>query len=152
MVPPWFQACKNWKIACYLTTSIANIHLFYLPLFPGALEGIHYVKGTVFISHYLLQPSIKASCLWLIQKNLKGTVFVCGKRLQPCFFQGTYLFHRTKCINFCLQPFHSFIANVLIWQIYNINSSYPLIKIIFLGKHLQMFPLANVTFGTATFS
>ena len=50
--------------------------LWYCHYFKGALEAIHYVKGTVFISQHLLQPSIIASGLWLIRENLEGTVFV----------------------------------------------------------------------------
>ena len=33
MIPPRLQACVNWKIACYLTTSIAATHFFNLSLF-----------------------------------------------------------------------------------------------------------------------
>ena len=47
----------------------------------GALEAIHYVKGTVFISQQLLQPSITVSSLSLIQENLNSTVFIWGKQL-----------------------------------------------------------------------
>ena len=52
-------------MACYLTTSI-NIHTFllwYCHYFKGALEAMHYVKGTVFISQHLLQTSIIVSIL-----------------------------------------------------------------------------------------
>ena len=42
----------------------------------GALEAIHYAKATVFILQHLLQPYVVASGLWLIQENVKGTVFV----------------------------------------------------------------------------
>ena len=42
----------------------------------GALEVIHYVKGTVFISQHLLQPSILVSSLCLIRGNLNDTVFI----------------------------------------------------------------------------
>ena len=46
----------------------------------GALEAVHCIKDTVFISQHLLQSSIITSGLWLIQENLKGTVFVCLKK------------------------------------------------------------------------
>ena len=36
MILPWFQACINCKMACYLTTSIAAIRFFYLSLFHGS--------------------------------------------------------------------------------------------------------------------
>ena len=57
--------------------------LRYCHYFKGALEAIHYVKGTVLISQHLLQPSIIVCNLWLIRENLKGTVFIRGKQLQP---------------------------------------------------------------------
>ena len=44
--------------------------LWYCHCFTGALEAIHYVKGTVFISQHLLQASIIVSSLWLIRGNL----------------------------------------------------------------------------------
>ena len=44
--------------------------------FTGALEAFPYVKGTVFISQHLLQPSIIVCSLWLIRENLKGTLFI----------------------------------------------------------------------------
>ena len=68
----------------------------------------------MFILQHLLQASIIASALWLIQENLEGTVFVSGKELQPCSFKGAYLFHTDSFNNFCLDPSHSFIVNVLI--------------------------------------
>ena len=55
--------------------------LWYCHYFTGALEAIHYVKGTVFISQHLLQASIIVSSLWLIRENLDGTVFIWGKQL-----------------------------------------------------------------------
>ena len=39
-----------------------------------ALEAIHNVKGTVFISQQLLQTSIIVSSMWLIRENSKGYV------------------------------------------------------------------------------
>ena len=77
MLPPWFQACINWKIACYLTTSIPAIDSFY----GTVIKAIHYVKGTVFISQHLLQVSIIVTSLWLIIENLNGVVFTWGKQL-----------------------------------------------------------------------
>ena len=50
--------------------------LWYCHYFMGALEAIHYVKSTVFISQHLLQASIIVGSLWLIPGNLKGTVFI----------------------------------------------------------------------------
>ena len=79
MVPPWFQACINWKIGCYLTTSIPAIHFFYGNVIIS-LEAIHYVKRTVFILQDLLQGSIIVSSLWLIRGNLKVTAFIWGKQ------------------------------------------------------------------------
>ena len=57
----------------------------------GALETIHYVKGTVFILQHLLQAFIIVSSLWLIRGNLKGTVYYLRKAivallLQRCLF------------------------------------------------------------------
>ena len=37
VILPWLQACINWKIAGYLTTSIAAIRFFYLSLFHGTI-------------------------------------------------------------------------------------------------------------------
>ena len=42
--------------------------LWYCPYFKGALEAIHDVKGTVFISQHLFQASIIVSSLWLIRE------------------------------------------------------------------------------------
>ena len=64
-----------------LTTSIPAIHLWYCHYFTGALEAIHYVKCTVFISQQLLQASIIVSYLWLIRENLKATVFILENQL-----------------------------------------------------------------------
>ena len=50
--------------------------LWYCHYFTGALEAIHYVKGTVFISQHLLQPSTIVSSLWLIRENLNSTVLI----------------------------------------------------------------------------
>ena len=44
--------------------------------FTEALKGIHYVKGTVFISQALLQTSVISSGLWLIREDFKGAVFI----------------------------------------------------------------------------
>ena len=49
----------------------------------GALEAIHYVKGTVFILQHLLQVSITVGSVWLIPENLKSTVFIWGNLLWP---------------------------------------------------------------------
>ena len=104
----------------------------------GALGAIHYVKGTVFILQHLLQPSIIVRSLWLIRENLMSTVFIRGKQLQPCSFKGAYLFHRICCSNFCLQPPHSFILNVLIWQISTRrDSQYLLWKWLYSGTSLK---------------
>ena len=92
--------------------------LWYCHYFTGALEAIHYVKGIVFISQRLRQPSIKVSSPWLIRENLKSTVFIWGKQLYPGSFKGAYLFHKISCSNLCLQSPHTFIMNVLIWQIW----------------------------------
>ena len=45
----------------------------------GALEAIDYFKSAMFISQHLLQTPIIESGLWLIQENLKGTVFIWEK-------------------------------------------------------------------------
>ena len=50
--------------------------LWYCHYFMGALEAIHYFKSTVFILQHLLEASIIVGSLWLIQENLKGTVFI----------------------------------------------------------------------------
>ena len=109
IIPPYFQACINWKIAFYFTTSVAAMCLFYLSIFHGStwsdLLCVYSTKP--------LQPSIIASGLWLIWENFKGIVFVWGR---PCSFKGAYLFHRTSFNNFCLHPSHSFMVNVLIWK------------------------------------
>ena len=120
MTHPWFQECISWKTACYLKTSIPAIHFFYgtVIISREALEAIHYFKGTAFISQRLRQPSIKVSSLLLIWENLKSTVFIWGKQLHPGSFKGAYLFHKISCSNLCLQSPHSFIMNVLIWQIW----------------------------------
>ena len=55
--------------------------LWYCHYFMGAFEAIHYFQGTVFISQHLLQVFIIVSSLWLIRGNLKGTVFIWGKKL-----------------------------------------------------------------------
>ena len=81
MVPPWFQVCLNWNIACYLTTSVAKIRLFYLPLFPGSTWSSPLCQGHCVYSQHLFPPFIKATWLWLIEKNLKGNAFVCRKSL-----------------------------------------------------------------------
>ena len=62
-----------------LFDDISSSYLFllcYCHYFTEALEAIHDVKGTVFISQHLLQPSIIVSSLWLFQENLKSTVFI----------------------------------------------------------------------------
>ena len=45
MIPPWFQACINSKIACYLPTSIAVIRFFYLSLFHGSTWSDQLCQG-----------------------------------------------------------------------------------------------------------
>ena len=51
IIPPWFQACTNWKTACYLATQIPAIHFFC---------------GTVIVSWEHLKRSIisRALCLF----------------------------------------------------------------------------------------
>ena len=51
--------------------NINSSHPFFLllSLFQGALEAIHYPKGTVFISQYLLQSPIITSGLQLILRK-----------------------------------------------------------------------------------
>ena len=58
------------------TSTSHSFLLWYCHCFTVALEAIHYVKGTMFVSQHLLQASIKVSKLWLIRGNLKGTVFI----------------------------------------------------------------------------
>ena len=53
--------------------------LWYYHYFTGALEAIHYVKGTVFVSQHLLEASIKVSRQLLIGENVKSTVFIWRK-------------------------------------------------------------------------
>ena len=88
------------------------------------------IMSKALCSQHLLQTSIVVSSLWLIRENLKGTLFIWGKPLQPWSFKGAYLFHRTKCNNFCLYPPDCFMVNVLIWQVHNSNWSYSLLSIV----------------------
>ena len=50
--------------------------LWYSHYLMGALEAIHYGKGTVFISQKLLQPSIIVGSLWLIRGSWVLCLFV----------------------------------------------------------------------------
>ena len=78
------------KEVCYVTTSIPVIHFsMVVSLFHGSTWSDSYVKGTVFISHQLLWPSIIKKGLCLIRENLEGT-FIWGKPLYPCSFKGFY--------------------------------------------------------------
>ena len=88
-------------------------------LFHGSTGSNPHVKEIVFISQNLLQPSIITSGLWLIQEKMKSMF---RKPLQPCFFKGAYLFHRSSCNDICsrstvlnaqqhLQRSHSFMVN-----------------------------------------
>ena len=87
------------------TNSNHSFLLWYCHCFKGALEAIHYVKGTVFISQHVLQGSIIVSSLWLIRGNLKGAE---ESNCSPAL-KGAYLFHWTRGSNFFLQSPHSFI-------------------------------------------
>ena len=58
----------------------------------GALEAIHYVKGIVLISQHLLQPFITTSGLWLIQENLKDTVFIEESHYSPALLKKQIYF------------------------------------------------------------
>ena len=73
--------------------------LWYCRFFTRELEAIH-MSRRLFISQHLLQPTIITS--GLIREKSKS-MFISGKPLRPCFFKGTYLFHRTNCNNFCLK-------------------------------------------------
>ena len=113
MIPPWFQACINWKITIYLKISIPAIHLFY---------------GTVIISLEHMKQSTLSRALCIFRNHQLG---VCGWfekiwRLL-CLFEESncspallkvpiYSTELVAVVNFCLQPPHSFMVNVLIWQ------------------------------------
>ena len=75
-------------------------------------------------------------------KKFEGYFFIWGNQLQPCFFKGAFLFHRTTYSNVYwksvlfnarkhLQSSHSFMVNVFIWQFHNSNCSCPLWTVIF---------------------
>ena len=57
-----------------LLDDISCNHPFFMVL--SLTHGNIYVNGNVFISKYLLQPSIITIGLWLIQENSKDIVFV----------------------------------------------------------------------------
>ena len=138
MIALWFQACIYWKIVLFLTASVTVIYFsMVLSVFHGSTWSDPYVKGTVFISQHLLQPSITTNDFCLIRANMSGIMFIWGKPLQPCSFKGNYLIHRARSSNFCLkstvlnarkllQPSHSFMVNVLIWQCH--NGHYKLVR------------------------
>ena len=138
MIALWFQACIYWKIVVFLTASVTVIYFsMVLSVFHGSTWSDPYVKGTVFISQHLLQPSITTNDFCLIRANMSGIMFIWGKPLQPCSFKGNYLIHRARSSNFCLkstvlnarkllQPSHSFMVNVLIWQCH--NGHYKLVR------------------------
>ena len=119
MIPPWFQACINWKIVCYLTTSIAALRFFYLSLFHGSTwsdplcQG-HCVYFTTFIPtiHYSKRPVVDS-------RKFGGYCICMRKNIAALLFKGGYLFHRTSCTYLILHPFHSFMVNVLVSQIHN---------------------------------
>ena len=53
-------------------TSSPGIHSYYdRVIISRSIWRDSYVKGTVFVSQHLLQPSIITSSLWLIQEKLK---------------------------------------------------------------------------------
>ena len=126
--------------------------------FTGALRQS--IMSRALCSQHLLQTSIIASSLWLIQENLKGTclfeenhcnpaplkvllykhsacvfhVETTWKRMLPrrfnveCTWRVCRVIYSTKpvaIIFVCTHP-HSFMVNVLIWQIHNSNCSYSL--------------------------
>ena len=68
------------------------LFIWYCSCFPGALERILFLKDSVSVSEYLLQPSILSSGLWLLQENWKSNVFISGEQLQSCFFLGVLVY------------------------------------------------------------
>ena len=100
MIPPRFKASIYWKKSILWHNFC---HPFYLRVsfFHRSAWSDPYVKDAVFITQYLLQPSIITSGLWLIREKLKS-MFISGKQLWPCSFKGINLFHRSTCDNFCL--------------------------------------------------
>ena len=80
------------------------LFLWYCHCFTGALERILFVKGSVSVSEYLLQPSILSSRLWLLQENWKSTVVYLRRAFAALLFlKGSFWFHRTRYTNFCLK-------------------------------------------------
>ena len=119
MIPPWFQACINWKLACYLTTSIAALRFFYLSLihestwsdplcqghrvyFATLIETIHYSKWSV------------------VNSRKFGGYCVCMRKTNAALlFKGGYLFHRTSCTYLMFASIPTFMVNVLVSRIPN---------------------------------
>ena len=117
MIPPCFYACTFWERDREREREREReierepviwrhhwSHPFFL--FHGSIwrdplcEGHSvYFYFTAFISKHLFQPSIITSGQRLIQGNLKGTVFISGKPLQPCCFRCACLFYRSSCGN-----------------------------------------------------
>ena len=100
----------------------SSISSMVLPLFHGSTWSDPLCQGhcvyfaTIVATIHYNQPFIDS-------RKMKGTVFIWGKQLLPCYFKGASLFHRTSCSNFCLQPPHSFMVNVLIDKIDFIDSN-----------------------------
>ena len=122
------------KGACYLMTSVAGICLFYLSLFHGSTWSNPFCQGycvcfTTLIAniHYNKRSVVDS-------RKLEGCCVYLRKTIVTLVPKGAYLFHRTSCNNFCLHPFHSFMMNVLIWQIHNSNCSYSLSIVNFFRK------------------
>ena len=78
----WYSSASGmYKLKDSLLSDSYPFLLWYCRYFKGAPDVIHSVKGTVFMSQKLSQPPIIVSSLWLIEENLKGTVFFWGKQL-----------------------------------------------------------------------
>ena len=89
------------KHVCYLRTSVTAIHFLHCHSFTVALEVIQYIKGTVFISQLLLQPSIIKIGLWFIRENLKGAYCVyLRKVILFLLIQRCLLLQRTYAVIF----------------------------------------------------
>ena len=103
MILPWFKASKH-QFHPFIPSMVLS--LFHCSTWSDALCQGHRV-------YFVTLNATIARSLWLIRKSLKSAVFIWGKPLEPCAVNGAYLFHKTSY----LQPSHSTMVNMLIWQI-----------------------------------
>ena len=73
MILPWFKSYIYWKKSVTWRHHFRqSVFSMIVSLFYASTWSDPHVKDFVFISQYLLQPSIITSSLWLIRENLKG--------------------------------------------------------------------------------